>query len=527
MRTLRLLLLVLISVACWAETDENPFPMRWRVYCDTRSADSFRYPYELFPDDQYKCDLRRMGAMMRMVKRSVTTTDTDASTPLTDKEIAEQFMPADRPEVHHFAYLPEDMSKAGLTTLQSVGDKEAGDSLQWSPYDYYKADPARPFADPRWADEGIEAMLGEGKDVCALVVRHGEHVSGLVLTGKADSAQNQRIIASFEVISCGHKLKKGDKLPRRPHWTNWAAAHCNGKVFDATGKLAYPTSHAQPTDWRNAWEIQTEHYHVTTDFNPYRLLGHGVYLEALFDAYSKLYRPETMPPYKFEVHIYSTYREFLDASADWGNPIPVGPGQIVGGFFQPKLLSLWVYEESGQRGGESFSVEHVMAHECSHQFLHVVCNGSDHIPTWINEGLAVYFEAGVFQGGQFVLRRPVERIQRLQQMYEMTGTTLWPLDKYINHHSFISADMYGEVYAMTMFWVFATCEPDFQHCPHKHCGYARFLEFMKALRNHEDGNKAFERIFMVDMIKQYGSREAAVAEWQKDLLLFVKSNLKG
>jgi hypothetical protein len=192
----------------------------------------------------------------------------------------------------------------------------------------------------------------------------------------------------------------------------------------------------------------------------------------------------------------------------------------------PSLLSLWVYEESGELGGPEFTIEHVMAHECSHQFLHVTCNGSDHIPTWVNEGLAVYFENGVFQGGEFQIRSPTGRINELKQDYQQQHSTLAPLDEYLSHHGHISAAQYGEVFAMTHFWVFGTCRPDPQLCKHKDCGLRRFRDYFQALKKHEDGAKAFERIFMDDMIKAQGSREKAIDVWQKALMDYVQNKLK-
>jgi hypothetical protein len=167
-----------------------------------------------------------------------------------------------------------------------------------------------------------------------------------------------------------------------------------------------------------------------------------------------------------------------------------------------------------------------MAHECSHQFLHLTCNGTEHVPTWINEGLAVYFESGVFQNGEFVIRSPTERINHLKQHYAQQKSTLIPLDTYLDHHGGISVGQYGEVFAMTSFWLFGTCSPDALNCKHKSCGLARFREFFSALKKGEDGAEAFERIFMADMIKAQGSRSSAVELWRKCLIDYVTRKLK-
>lgn len=108
----------------------------------------------------------------------------------------------------------------------------------------------------------------------------------------------------------------------------------------------------------------------------------------------------------------------MEAAAAHGYPVD----QTVGGFFTTRDQTIFVYEDSIKWGGEEFSVEHVMAHECSHQFLHMTCNGSAHVPTWLNEGLAVYFEAGVVQGNQFVARTPKGRIEYLKQIYDRSRT---------------------------------------------------------------------------------------------------------
>jgi hypothetical protein len=517
------LALLAVAVGAAAAAEDSRFPLRWRVFCDVKTGTSFSYPYTLFPVDQYKGDLRRERA--REIEGTVELVDEKGNKKLV--QLVKDSAKSSAPDIHHFSFTEADLGLAADAKLSEIGDREAKGALSWSPYDYYASTATRPHGDPKWADEGIEAMLGEGGKQCALVVRHGERWSGLVLKGVVSDGDNRRIIDSFEVLSSGKKLKKGEKPDKKARLIDWRESHCKpGKVFDSTGRLIAPQGKVTAGHWPDGWDIETEHYHITTDFSPQRLLVHGLYLEALFRAYSKVYQPDDMPPYKFEVHIFTGYREFLEASAAHGNAVPTAPGSIVGGFFVTSLLSLWVYEESGALGGEDFSVEHVMAHECSHQFLHVACNGSDHVPTWINEGLAVYFESGVFQAGEFQIRPPTKRIGELKQAYAQLKSTLTPLDQYLGHHGHISASQYGEVFAMTSFWVFGTCLPDPQMCKHKNCGLRRFRDFFVALRAHEDGAKAFERIFMDDMIKARGSREKAVELWQKALMEYVQLKLK-
>ena len=44
----------------------------------------------------------------------------------------------------------------------------------------------------------------------------------------------------------------------------------------------------------------------------------AAFYEALFRSYSAIYQPEKLPPYKFEVHVFTTQQEFHRASGAWG-----------------------------------------------------------------------------------------------------------------------------------------------------------------------------------------------------------------
>ena len=90
------------------------------------------------------------------------------------------------------------------------------------------------------------------------------------------------------------------------------------------------------------------------------------------------------------------------------------------------------------------------------------------------------------------------------------------LDQYIDQGGHINASQYSEVYAMTHFWIFGQGKE----------GITRFRAYWKALKAGEDGAKAFERIFLEDMIKNFGSRREAVKAWQKALLDYVERKTK-
>lgn len=402
--------------------------------------------------------------------------------------------------------LPADVRPDDLPAVHRLlfGDRK----LAWKNYDYYQASPARPHADKAWAPQGIVAEIGESEFYCGLIVRHGDRCSGLIATGRLDQFGNQTVTDSFEILSTAQRGKT------KPGMT-WREGQTRAKrPLDASGiPLRSVLGRFAAVPWKEAWECETEHYHVTTHVSPARLLEYASLLEGLYKAYVDFFQPDAQPVYKMEVHVFNSRSDFIAGSASLGIPIVDTPGSTTGGFFVPQRLCLVVWEESG-KVNRNLPVEKVMAHECSHQFLHMTCNGSDHVPTWINEGIAVSFESGTFEGGRFIVRPPLNRINLLKKMYAERKSTLIPLDQYIDHSGSIQAASYGEVYAMIHFWVFGVTG-----------GKERMRRYCQALRAGDDGAKAFEAIFMADLIKAQGGREKAIQAWQASMLEYVKDRL--
>jgi hypothetical protein len=502
----RLALLLLAASACPLLADEAGWAMRSRVFCDNQSGISFRYPYGYKVPDQYKAELVRVDPELQSagVISEVLIDGKKVKVLITNEPQSSE------PDVRAFSSLASQLPAGSPTELAAIGNRLTGRTLSWKAFDYYQKSNGRPQAAASWAPKELVAMIGDSGKSCGLIVKHGERYSGLVLSGGLSSGDNQAIIDSFEVMAGG----KG-KLP----FQTWREGQGHaGKVLASDGKPVTASGHG-PATWKDGWDLETAHYHISTQVSPARLVQYGVYLEALYRAYSGIYEPDSVPPYKMEIHIFNTQEDFMTAAAAHNFPV----GQTVGGFFAFIDQSIYAYEESSKWGGDSFSVEHVLAHECSHQFLHMACNGSEHVPTWINEGLAVYFESGIFKNGSFVIQPPRERIARLKEIYDRLHHSIIPLDGYLSNYSHISPDMYGEVYAMTCFWLFGTCD---ENCKHKDCGLARFRLYWQALKRHENGTKAFESIFMADMEKAKGSHQAAVSAWESAYLYYVKNALK-
>ena len=501
--------LLLLGVLVLSASAADEWAMRWRIYNDATAGITFRYPYDYYTRDQYKGELfRRQRLELASEESEVQVIEVDGK--LVRVHLTGDGAPRSGADVRTFSVSEQELAdlKAG-PDLASIGDALAKLKLNWKTYDYYAESPGRPFGNKKWAMKDITAMIGENASACAIVVKHGDRYSGMALTGKLAAADNQAILDTFEVLQPG----KG-KNPS----LGWREAQVRtGKAFDAGGKPVSAGGKVQAVSWNQGWDVETAHYHITSHVSPARLLQHAQYLEALYKGYVGIYEPDAVPPFKFEIHIFNSHPDFMAAAAAHGFPVP----ETVGGFFLPQGQAIFAYEDSIKWGGDDFSVEHVLAHECSHQFLHMACNGSRNVPTWLNEGLAVYFEAGIVQGGQFVERTPKGRIESLKQIYDRTKRTIVPVEQYLNHYDHILPEQYGEVYAMTYFWLFGTCEPG---CKHKEgqCGRAHFRDYWQRLKAGEDGTKAFDATFMQGLIKAKGSREAAITAWQSAYFDYVK-----
>lgn len=497
MRYCTILLLVLV-VAGVSAADH---PMRDRVICDREAGIALRIPYHYLSADPYitAWNDRRKGGGRRVI------IDADG---LTREQLQTLMRERAAPSAAGAACMlrtlaPDALAEAGgdddAAVLRSVTGFAYASIDAW---DYYAEDPARPHAHPDWAVEGITGSLAVDEERCAVLLRHPRGATVLALRGGPEAGPNPGIIASLEVM---RPRDRDDGFLTR------AEARTLGErqVFDATGATVSARSKADGVPWAEAWEMETPHYHITCNVSPRRTYHTGLLMEALYAAYAEVFQPERMPPVKLEIYITQDSTDFRRLAAANGIPVPPpSPSSMVGGFFTHRDMATYSFVESPR--GFSHEVDSVLAHEATHQFVHLACGGSQHVPTWINEGLAVYFEDGVFRGDRFRWQPPEDRIDQLQRHYRQTGRTLMPLERYLSHQGHIPAASYAEVYAMTHFWVFASKE-----------GKKRFRTYWHALRDGEDGAEAFERVFMRDMIEAAGSRSAALERWQKALLRYV------
>ncbi|MFW5750562.1 MAG: DUF1570 domain-containing protein [Planctomycetota bacterium] len=499
------ILLIVVSLFLGSLPSLLALEMRDRVFCDYESGTAFRFPYHYRAPDMYRGVLYRPGA-----QRGGTMISVPEGSELSSEQIQQLVRQRnqqsfDDASVRHFSTpageVPPVIRRAGLEAV--FGLISAGSLSEFTSFAYYaENDAQRPHADPDWAPEGITAVMGSGEDRCGLLVKHGERYSGVLCQGSASDPENQAILDSFEVLA-------GDEDERQ----TWRAAQfARGRVIDAGGGLVRARgSRAINAVWPKAWEAETGHYHVTCSVSPARVAYWGAIMDTLYTAYVGIYDPDKLSPFKMEIHVFNDQQQFRMAAAETGFG---GLSPTALGFFSPSHLCIYAFDKMPPR--MPTTCESVLAHEASHQFLHMTCNGSGHVPTWVNEGLAVYFETGQYIPGRMRWEPPTQRIQQLRRYYGRAKSTAWPLQKYIDYHGHIPALNYAEVYAITHFFLFLD---------RKYKKEKRFQRYWEALRKGEDGAKAFEEIFLQDMIEANdGSLTEAYKQWSNMLMEYVNQN---
>jgi hypothetical protein len=217
-----------------------------------------------------------------------------------------------------------------------------------------------------------------------------------------------------------------------------------------------------------------------------------------------------------EVHVFDTYDAMVAHARAADGPRPAA-GEVVGGYFHTGWLAMTTSAGIDDLGIPGMTLDGVLAHECSHQFLHLTLGGSAHVPTWINEALAVHFENAVANGADLRIVPPARRIAQLQERYaQRRQPVAGSVAHYLGHHGGIGADMYGEVYAMLHSFVFGQTART-----RGKTGLDRLQEYLGAMRQGEDGDAAFERIFLADMIAAQGGRDQAITAWDAYLVRYV------
>lgn len=227
---------------------------------------------------------------------------------------------------------------------------------------------------------------------------------------------------------------------------------------------------------------ESRHYIIRTDLPPDRAAEIGRLMDATGQEYANRFRGFSgMVRRKPTVNVYSTREAYLAAVARACGE----PNTHARGILCAADETVYTYD------GDDLAA--TLKHECFHQFAHKVVGGA--LPAWLNEGLAEYFEEGVFDEKTKRLTLgavPTWRLALLRAAREKHA--LFPIDRLMkldsaswkdNMQDDRGAIQYSETWLLCHFLI------------HGDSGkYLPFFEtFLRHLDKGLDGDTAFKRVF--------------------------------
>lgn len=167
-----------------------------------------------------------------------------------------------------------------------------------------------------------------------------------------------------------------------------------------------------------AGELQqwtTRHYLIHTSLDRELAADLGQRLDAMYDEYdhrlAAFRNGEPVP--RLQVYLFRTQKEYIHFT---GNRM-----QNSGGLFLPGQNLLAAY--LGDQGRDQ--LRRTLQHEAFHQFAYNAI--STDLPVWLNEGLAQFFEEGIWNGNGFLLGEvPPRRVRQLRA--DLSGDRLVNFD---------------------------------------------------------------------------------------------------
>jgi tetratricopeptide (TPR) repeat protein len=199
-------------------------------------------------------------------------------------------------------------------------------------------------------------------------------------------------------------------------------------------------------DWKNAWQLKTRHFELTTNTSHQLATEIGDAIDACYDTLKSVYSARGDGG-KIPVDVFATFDQFAAVSAAEGFPIR---SQNIAGYFWRKG------NQAGIRCYYIGSLEETLKtlyHEIAHLTLYKKVGGTT--PTWSNEGLAVFFEdLHRTKKGFDIQTIPWHRLWSLQSTLKKTpnGPTLSHLVGLSRER--YTAQFYPQVWALIHFLLF-------------------------------------------------------------------------
>ncbi len=172
------------------------------------------------------------------------------------------------------------------------------------------------------------------------------------------------------------------------------------------------------SDWKNAWVYQTKggSFEIHSNLSAQLVEEIGIAMEQCYAELARVFSAKAAIK-QVVIEVYANQEQFREYSAAGGFPV----GENVLGYF-------YYGKGSGIRCFYAGSLDRTLStlfHECTHLVIHQACGERVEVPTWANEGLAVFFEsADRDEKGMHLQTVPWDRLWQLREIIKRGEVSL-------------------------------------------------------------------------------------------------------
>ncbi len=199
------------------------------------------------------------------------------------------------------------------------------------------------------------------------------------------------------------------------------------------------------SDWKNAWVYRTEpgHFVITSNVSPELVKEIGLAMEQCYNELAKVFGSNAKAK-AINVEVYATQEQFLRESAASGIPMS---RNVLGYFYWGETTGIRAFY-----AGTPEQTLSTLFHECTHLVIRNVC---EDVPTWANEGLAVFFESAERdEKGMKLETIPFNRLWHLKSMLKQGDLSLNRLCQLRGMREY-TGEYYPQGWAMIHFLLYA------------------------------------------------------------------------
>ena len=483
---MRLLLLCCFVVVHAVALDE--MRMADRMYINRSQSVSMRFPYEFYLRDPYAHEI---AGIIR---------GEDG----TKKKIRYRFIYKQRSDI------PADLDHSNPDRLIEWLVGYQFDT--YLDYDYYREDPGTPHRHRAWAPSGVTARLGFTDDHEMILFQYDDRIIALEIRGK--DPINERVVNSFEILKSVPR-RKNDPDGEQVFMTWMQYQTRSGYAIIGPGEKESLAKLKRPQRWSDAYELETEHFHITTTCTPKYIRGRAKHLEEMYHGLRAWLPCEQSVNLKYEVHVTKTQDEFGEIGdflyGDINRMFNVRKNSTLGGFFHPTSRALYTFTDKVKNSRMDSALR--LAHEFVHQYAYINSRYNMSMPGWLNEALATFFENGFKSDSYRQVVPATLRIKLLKQIYKQRGF-LGDMEKYVKGYGIGDVHQYAEAYAILHYLL------------HKEGGQQRLHDFWLAYRQRNHGVQAFYQQFVVPELGAEPTTDT-YQRWEQTIERYVQTGRAG